>query len=252
MAKAKSSTRNNTAAISCFACQNRDRTEWCVLAEEDLALVDRVKTTKTYQPGQIIYSQGEPTRGIYCIESGTVAVRKMDSEGGSKILRLAHAGQTLGYADFFGGKGYNGSAEALDTCTVCLVDAASLRTLLDHNPALGLHFLTHVSLDLKEAEDAGMQQALYTVRIRLAHLLLTLKDRYASVEDDGTIVITLPMTRQDIAALLGARPETIYRTIQQMEMDKVVTFSGHKVIIPDLDNLLDEIEPRQAAMATAG
>lgn len=242
MSKLKQPARPASAPTTCFACQNRDRTEWCVLAEDDLALIDRIKATRTYQPGQIIYTQGDPARGIFCIESGTVAIRKMDAEGGSKILRLAHAGQTLGYADYFGSKGYNGSAEALDTCTVCHVDSVSLRTLLDHNPGLGLRFLTHVAQDLKDAEDSSMQQALYTVRIRLAHLLLTLKDRYATVNDDGTLVLTLPMTRQDIAALLGARPETIYRTIQQMESDKVATFTGHNVIIPDLDVLLDEIE----------
>jgi CRP-like cAMP-binding protein len=56
------------------------------------------------------------------------------------------------------------------------------------------------------------------------------------------------MTRQDIAAMLGARPETIYRTIQQLESDNVVTFSGHDVIIPDLDVLLDEIEGEQLVL----
>lgn len=242
MSKLKQPARSASTPSSCFTCQNRDRTEWCVLAEDDIALIDRIKVSRSYQPGQIIYTQGDPTRGIFCIEAGTVAIRKMDAEGGSKILRLAHAGQTLGYADYFGSKGYNGSAEALDACTVCHVDSGSLRTLLDHNPGLGLRFLTHVAQDLKDAEDSSMQQALYTVRIRLAHLLLTLKDRYATASDDGTLTLTLPMTRQDIAALLGARPETIYRTIQQMESDNVVTFTGHNVIIPDLDILLDEIE----------
>jgi len=242
MSKPKLPGRAIQVPTSCFNCQNRDRTEWCVLAEDDLVLIDRSKTAKTYQPGQLIYAQGETSRGIFCIESGTVAIRRVDADGGSKILRLAHAGQTLGYADFFGQKGYNGNAEALDTCTICYIDSGSLRTLLDHNPGLGLRFLSHVAQDLKEADESSMQQALYTVRIRLAHLLLALKERYATVAEDGTLTITLPMTRQDIAALLGARPETIYRTIQQMESDKVVTFSGHDVIIPDLDLLLDEIE----------
>ena len=242
MNKSKLPGRALQIATSCFSCQNKDQTEWCVLAEDDLALIDRVKTSKTYQQGQLIYAQGEPANSIYCIESGTVAIRRMDVDGGSKILRLAHAGQTLGYADYFGQKGYNGNAEALGTCTVCHIESASLRTLLDHNPGLGLRFLSHVAQDLKDADESSMQQALYTVRIRLAHLLLALKERYATVGDDGTLKLTLPMTRQDIAALLGARPETIYRTIQQMEEDKVLTFSGHDVLIPDLDLLLDEIE----------
>jgi len=226
---------------NCPTCQNRTCAEWCVLAQDDLELLNKEKISRSYKTGQLIFSQGDSCTGIFCIEFGNVAIRKADANGESTILRLAHAGQTLGYADFFRNLGYEGSAEALDACAVCHIDSAPLHRLLEHNPSLGLGFLRHVSKDLIAAENFGMQQALYTVRIRMVHLLLTLKDRFARVEDDGTMIISLPMTRQDMAAMLGARPETIYRTIQQLESDQVMKFRGHQVIISNFDVLLDEI-----------
>ena len=78
MSKLKQPARSASTPSSCFTCQNRDRTEWCVLAEDDIALIDRIKVSRSYQPGQIIYTQGDPTRGIFCIEAGTVAIRKME------------------------------------------------------------------------------------------------------------------------------------------------------------------------------
>ncbi len=46
----------------------------------------------------------------------------------------------------------------------------------------------------------------------------------------------------EFASLLGTRPETIARTIRTLEQDQVASFSGRRVMISDLDNLLDEID----------
>ncbi len=230
-------------SLNCFNCQGRERNEWCALKEEDVTLLNRSKLALQYQSGQNIFLQGNPCNGIYCIEEGTVAIRRVDAQGNAVLVRLAHAGQTLGYRDFFGGVGHTATAEALTGATVCHVDGTALRQMLNHNPALGLNFLTHLAEDLDSAEESILQNAALSVRTRLVHLLLTLKDRYAGVNDDGTIELTLPLARQDLAALLGTRPETIARTIHALEDDSVARFSGRTVLIPDLDNLLNEIEP---------
>ncbi|MCB1153632.1 winged helix-turn-helix domain-containing protein, partial [bacterium] len=62
-------------------------------------------------------------------------------------------------------------------------------------------------------------------------------------DEDGNILIELPMSRQDIADMVGARPETIARTIRSLQDDGVATFKGREVMVPDLDALLDELEP---------
>jgi len=229
--------------LNCFHCQSRERNEWCALKNDDLELLNRSKLTVNYRPGQNIYVQGNPCNGIYCIEDGTIAIRRVDAQGNSILIRLAHSGQTLGYRDFFGGEGHTASAEALTDARVCHVDGQALRQMLGHNPALGLNFLTHLAEDLDSAEESILQNSSLSVRTRLVHLLLTLKDRFAGVSEDGTIVLSLPLARQDLAALLGTRPETIARTIHALESDSVATFSGRTVLIPDLDLLLNEIEP---------
>ena len=190
-----------------------------------------------------IFNQGDPCTGIYDIEAGTVAIRRTDSEGNSILVRLAHAGQTLGYRDYFGGREYTSSAEALRKCTVCLIDSKALHDLLEHNPSLGLRFLERIAKDLESVEESLLQRSTLPIRTRLAHLLLTLKFRYGSADNDGAIKIDLPMQRQDLAALLGTRPETLARAFKAMKMDGVLSSSGRMITIPDLDGLLDEIEP---------
>ncbi|MBZ0271701.1 Crp/Fnr family transcriptional regulator [bacterium] len=236
-----------TVNISCFTCQGRARSEWCNLSDEDLAILDRHKMANTYKAGQIIFYQGNPCLGIYCVESGTIAIRKSDHQGNSALVRMAHGGQTLGYRAYFSGGPYTASAEALDSAHVCFIEKEGVSKLLARNPNLGLQFLSRMAEDLREAEDARLQFTVLSVRARIAHLLLTLKERYGSADDDGNIVIELPMGRRDIADMVGTRPETVARNIQSLHRDGVAFFHGREVIVPDLDALLDEIELAESA-----
>lgn len=54
--------------------------------------------------------------------------------------------------------------------------------------------------------------------------------------------MTLPISRQDLADLLGTRPETIARTTSALQKDGVAMFHGRRVVIQDLDLLLDELD----------
>lgn len=242
MADLKRVQKNVRPSFSCFSCQWRERTEWCVLEDEDLTLLDERKATSKIGNGQFIFHQGDTCSGVFTIVAGAVAIRKTDSQGNMVLVRLRHPGETIGYRDFFHGRVFTTSAQALCETSLCFIDAKSVNTLLEHNPALGLGFLNRMGSDLQEAEETILQSASLPVRTRLTHLLLTLKDRYAEVRDDGALTMKLPLSRQDIADILGARPETVARMIHGLEQDGVAFFSGRMVVMPDLDLLLDEIE----------
>ena len=242
MAKLQTQPWARTRNVSCFNCKNKEGTEWCVLEPKQLETLDRAKISKNYREGESIYRQGDPCLGIYCIESGNVSVRITNAQGGSKIVRFARAGQTLGYSDFFAGRGYRGDAVCLEPTSVCFIPNEPLKEALHHNPLLGLAFLNHAAVDLQEADSLSMNQALYPVKTQVAHLLLSLKDSYGTVSDDGAIELALPMTWQDVSELIGARPETVSRAVHVLMDDGVIDAAGRNVTIRDLDTLLDEIE----------
>jgi CRP-like cAMP-binding protein len=56
------------------------------------------------------------------------------------------------------------------------------------------------------------------------------------------LIIDLPLPKQDIALMISTRPETLSRTIHAMAKDEVARFEKSKVIVSDLDKLLDEVE----------
>ncbi len=226
----------------CFSCQVRPRTEWCALSETDLKIINDSKSDRDYGPGDVLYHQGDACTGVFCIQSGLVGLRKVGSDGNSVLVRLAQPGDTIGYRSFLAGEEHKLSAEVLKPSHVCFVERAMARRMLDTKPELGLRFLKRMAEDLDAAEDKFLQTTSFDIRARLAHLLLVLKDRFASEEKDGALKLELPLSRQDMAAMIGVRPETMSRAIRKFEDDGIAFFSGRTVQVPDVSVLFDEIE----------
>ncbi len=227
---------------NCFTCQNRDSTEWCVLSQDELKQFNGSKITKEFLPGQVVFHEGDPVTGVYCIESGLIGFRKTDIDGNSTLIALANPGRTMGYRSYLAGEDHSTSAEALKPSRICIIDRATVRSLLEHNPALGFQFLRTVSRDLGEVEEKFHQGVTLSVRSRFVHLILVLKERYSSLAEDGTLTIELPLSRQDLAAMIGTRPETLARTIRHMEDEGVAQFSGRILRVPNVNALFEDME----------
>ncbi len=232
----------SATSVNCFTCQARGRTEWCVLTEEELALVNQGKVSRQYLRGDVIFHEGDECRGVHCIESGLVGIRKLDAAGKEVLLRLSHPGDTMCYRSFLAGNDHNNSAEALEQSVICSVSGATVRSLLNKNPSLGLRFLKHAARDLDDAEEMVLQSTTLPVRARFAHLLLVLKDRYGVTGEDGALVLELPLSRQDMAAMIGIRPETLSRIIRSFEEDDIAHFSGRRVHVARIEDLIRELD----------
>lgn len=233
----------NAAGPNCFTCQARERTEWCVLHDHELRLIDDGKKSRNFLPGEIIFREGDSPTGIYCIESGMVGLRKSDAEGNSVLLNLLSEGDTLGYRAFLADSEYDSSAEAMEPSTVCFVDRPTVRTLLEHNPALGLRFLKRAAQDLGNADEKILHNVSLSVRARFSHLLMVFVERYGNMADGGSSSIDLPLSRQDMASMIGTTPESMSRTIKKLETDGIAKFTGRTVSIPSCRNLINEFDP---------
>jgi len=243
MANATAGSDKGSDPVNCFTCQMRERAEWCVLSDAEIELLNKGRITKEYLPGEVIFHEGDPCRGVFCMETGMVGVRKSDADGNSVLLYLVTPGDTLGYRALLAGEDYRASAEALEPTRICVIDSATVRSLLEHNPALGLRYLKRVATSLGDAEEKILHNATLSVRARFAHLLMVLLDKYGQKNVQGPTEFELPLSRHDLASMIGTTPESMSRTIKKMESDGVAKFAGRSVHIPELESLIQEFEP---------
>lgn len=229
--------------VNCCECLPREHNEWSVLSDEELNLLTQAKKCRKYHAGESIFAIGEPSHGVYCIVSGGAAVRKIDAAGNSILLHLVYPGGTLGYRGVLLDEERRSSAEALGPSKICFIDRHIVQTLLERNPTLGQQFLRRVVTDVDDAHDKLVRNATLSNRTKFVHLLLALMNRHGRTATDGSRVMELPLSRRDLASMIGARHETLSRIIGRLEDDGLARFSGRTVCVSHPTSLLHEIRP---------
>ncbi|MBU6298355.1 MAG: Crp/Fnr family transcriptional regulator [Alphaproteobacteria bacterium] len=222
---------------SCVVCHVGRRSDWCELDEAANILLERGRRRREYDSGTVVFAQGEFNKGVYCVSGGTVGIRRFDGDGNSVLLALAYPGDTIGYRSFLTGREHKTSAEALGPAVVCHIDRPTITALLAGNPALGRRFLKRLVGEVEHAHDAMFRQATLSNRDKLICLLLTLVRRHGRQHTDGPQSIDLPVSRRDLASMIGARHETLSRIIGRLESDGIAHFSGRQVTIPNVEAL---------------
>lgn len=222
---------------ACSVCHVGRRSDWDGLDDAAYALLDRGLSRREYRSGEVIFAQGGANDGVYCVSGGAVAIRRLDTHGNSVLLGLAYPGDTLGYRSFLAGSEHRTSAEALGPSHICHIARDTVAALLEAAPSVGLHFLKRSIGELEHAHDKLFRQATLSNRDQLVHLLLILVRRHGRRLESGAQVIELPVSRRDLASMIGTRHETISRIIGRLETDGIAYFSGRQVTIPNVETL---------------
>ena len=111
---------------------------------------DRVWWNEFFDPDDLILKEGEPSRDLYLIISGTVRVNmKVEVDDArvmqSGLIELTH-GDTFGELNLYGLSERTASVVALSATEVIRIDGKALSTFMDAHPELGYPVLKHYFL----------------------------------------------------------------------------------------------------------
>jgi len=221
-------------------CPTLSTSDWEVLGECGLASITKGKHMITCEPGETLYSQGAAGNGVYCIKSGLIGLRRIDINGNSVLIRLSTAGTTVGYRTFLTRDAHVNSAEVLTTSVLCYIARPLVEKLLKTNPLLGERFLQHFSDDAIETENDYVRSLTMGMKSRFLHLILVFYRRYGYQDENGNAIVELPVKRGELAELVGVRPESISRLIDQLQSDDVMRFKDRRVQFSDIDQVLQQ------------
>jgi len=228
--------------MTCLTANYTEGTEWSVLSAEEVRLFNDNVICKAWKVGETIFYEGDACKGLYFVESGLIGVRKTDAEGSHVLLRLANPGDTLGYRPLIAGENHRAGAEILQDAKVCFLPIKIMRQLLISNPELGAGFLKRTARALGAADERFFESVTLSARIRFIHLLMVLRERCGHIVEDGSLHMELPLTRRDIASMLGIRAESLSRLVHEIEADGFIHFSGSQVTVANPNSLLSELD----------
>ena len=219
---------NNCDLKSCFLCQ-RCLPEW-------LPAVQAQRKNLHFKKGEVIFQEEEEVTGIYFVNSGTVKVHKKWGTEKELIIRFAQKGDIFGHRGLGHEHHYPISATALEPVSVCYVDLEFFQTSLKVNQEFMYGLLLFFADELQDSERKMRNLAHMQVKGRVAQALLSLEEKFGR-SPEGHIGITL--SRQDLASLVGATYETVFRIINELEQEELIGLDAKNITITDAVKLND-------------
>lgn len=182
---------------------------------------------KIYQPGELIYREGDHVVYYYQILKGKLKLNNYNEEGKEFIHNILGEHQSFGDSMLFLEKFYVMNAVCLTACEIIRLPKSSFMDMLEKHP--------HVSLEM----NACLSQKLYFKAIMLQSMssqnpalrLKGLLDYLKSYHDgDCGQCFQVELTRQQIANLTGLRVETVIRALKKMEKEGNLKIENRKIL----------------------
>lgn len=198
---------------------------------------------RSYPIGTTLYHQGEPVQRVYCVQRGCVLSRWDDGTGESVVRTLSFHNSMVGLVDAVSSaRIHTSSAEVLTPLTACTIDARGLDRLIRTSPEIAASIATTLSAEVVQLVRDRVALLPMSIRRRLLKTIYDLREPCGTASDDGSLVVTLPFSRRVLASIIGTTPESVSRSAQELQRSGLVRFEGRKVVVDDLDALLDAVE----------
>jgi CRP/FNR family transcriptional regulator len=202
------------------------------LSGDDRTRLAEVSVLRSYDKGDVLFTEGDPSDFLYTIVRGRAKVVKLLPSGKDVILEIFGPGDPIGAVVVYEGRPYPATAFALEPTVCLLVKRAPFFALLERHPTLVRSFILGLTSRIVELTRRIPEVAGGRVETRFAHLFLKLAEKMGAVRDEGTF-IPMPLTRQDLADLTGTTIETCIRTLSRWGKEDVVRTDRDGFLIQD-------------------
>ena len=184
-----------------------------------------VSRSLSIRSGETLFYQGDKAKYFYLVVSGQIKLCLNSRDGNQKIVEVVYPGQTFAEAvAFMTGHRYPVSAQAIEDARLVVIPSSVYLELLANSNESCFRLLGDISrrlhARLREIETLTLENATHRLVRFLAH---------RKVGGDGRIHLNL--SRQDIAARLSIKPETLSRIIRGLIDEGVISVDGKDIRI---------------------
>lgn len=229
-----------SAASACAGCPVRDRAACAVLSpqeREELAAAGRIVELAR---GETLFAAGDASDRCATLIEGALKVTSFDREGTERVLALVHPSGFVG--ELFTPFAHH-DVVALTDSRLCVFGTGNFESALHRYPALAETLLRRASADLYETRELVGLMGRRSAGGKVAGLLLAFARAASESPCHGARSFDLPLSRGDMAGLLGLTIETVSRQLSAFERDGAIRRNGARGI--------DLIDPARLEMLLA-
>lgn len=193
----------------------------CIFVENELNIC--------FAKGTVIFNEGEEVSNIYSIIDGIVKITKLYPNGEERLIDILNNGDFLALLTILNdSKEYMVTATALTEVTLVSSSYSFVMKQYQNN----INFMNtcmrcasnRLSIFQKQLFDFSGQDN----KENIMNLLKYLYGKFGYIKD-GEQFLKLPMTKIDLANMLGLRRETLYRKLKELQDDGIITIKNNLI-----------------------
>ncbi len=205
-------------------------------SEADLQAIAAAMQQRRFAKHQFIVREGEPGGTFFVITSGSVAVARVAGDGRETILSILKEGDFFGEMSLFDTALRSASIKTLTDVEVGVLLQEDFLNLMDRSPQIGKLLVIELSERLRAANALIAATTSQDIRGRLATLLLNLTQNFGEPVENGT-KITLRLTNQEMANMIGTTRETVNRTLNKLWDERFVDMRTAYIVVTEPEKL---------------
>ncbi len=227
----------NDRGTHCKDCPSFNKSVFQNLNDQQLTRLKEHKEQMASSRGQSFNTQNTPALDVYCIASGNAKITHTSEHPTQQtIVRIAAAGDLLGYRCIFSETHYRATASALENSQVCKISKSFIFTLIEESSDFSKELLKRMGQEISSAENHHHSFAKKNVRERVAEALILLKNK-SSVKAAQGWRIEIKLNRGELASWIGTAKETLIRCLADFREEKLIEEVEDFIIILDIEKL---------------
>ncbi|MGC8744269.1 MAG: Crp/Fnr family transcriptional regulator [Verrucomicrobiia bacterium] len=198
------------------------------LGKDDIEKIAGITVIKTFEKGDYVFRQNEPSHGFYIVQKGAINVHRVNKFGREQVIHIFRDGESFAEASLTMETGYPADARAEESSQLLLVQKSGFMNLLRSQPELAIRMFVAMSLHLRSLVEQLEEVSLKTVEGRLANWLLK---RLPSNVSNEPVIIQLEVPKRVLAAELGTVSETLSRSFAKFKTLGIINVKGKQITI---------------------
>lgn len=191
---------------------------------------------RRFERGTVFIRVGEPAKEAYVVVSGYVKVMAGNPEGNTALLAIRTAGDMVGEFAVLDGGPRSATVQAAGQVVVAAIPADVLHDFLADHPGTARAVQNGVTAKMRESIRHRADLNGVPVNLRLARVLHKLAGCYGRDDAEG-LVLAVPLSQADLAALVGATEQSIRRGLAALREQGVITARYRRLIVKDMFRL---------------
>ena len=207
------------------------------LTEVERAALLSAGTAVKFDDDEILVLQGDVGDGLYVLTGGMVKVTVAAETGIETTLAVRSRGDLIGEFAVIDGMPRTATARAVGAVGAVRISRSAFAAFGQRYPDALATITRSLVAKMRVATERRAAERTWGARERLAQVIYELAAGYGEQDDDGLVVIPLPLTQMELGELAGVAVSTTERILGDLRKQGVIATGYREIAVRDMDFL---------------